>query len=222
MVVLDAVRLRGLSFKLFDPRGLYPNDDRMSFVFVECPEHHFLDGRLVEVAERDGKVYLSTPSIHLRSYLEDWTDCLFAWIRFFLMGDFWWQRRIGHLVDRLLASGDPGGLEQRAAAVRERLPAMFDGRVPRASLLHGDLWGGNAAFDVQGRPVVYDPACYHGDRETDIAMTELFGGFDPRFHAAYREAWPLAVGYAWRRSLYGAGWWPRVRDCLDRVIAETA
>lgn len=146
--------------------------------------------------------------------------------------DFWWQRRIGYLVDRLLDSGDPGGLGRRAEAVRERLPAMFDGRVPRASLLHGDLWGGNAAFDVQGRPVLFDPACYHGDRETDIAMTELFGGFDARFHAAYREAWPLAVGYAWRRSLYqayhllnhmllfGPGWWPRVRDCLDRVIAE--
>lgn len=93
LIALDAVRLRGLSFKLFDPRGLYPGDDRMSFVFVECPEHHFLDGRLVEVQARDGKLYLTTPSIHLRSYLEDWTDCLFSWIRFFLMGDFWWQRR---------------------------------------------------------------------------------------------------------------------------------
>jgi hypothetical protein len=92
MIVLDAVRLRGLDFKLFDPRGLYPDNDRMSFVFVECPEYHFLDGRLVEIQTQDGKVYLSGPSILLRSYLEDWTDCLFSWIRFFLMGDFWWQR----------------------------------------------------------------------------------------------------------------------------------
>lgn len=93
LLVLDEVRLRGLNFKLFDPRGLYPSDDRMSFVFVECPEHHFLDGRLVEVKEEAEGVYLTTPSIQLRSYLEDWTDCLFAWIRFFLVGDFWWQRR---------------------------------------------------------------------------------------------------------------------------------
>lgn len=93
LIVLDAVRLRGLDFKLFDPRELYPDNDRMSFVFVECPEHHFLDGRLVEVKTREDKVYLASPSIHLRAYLEDWTDCLFAWIRFFLMGDFWWQRR---------------------------------------------------------------------------------------------------------------------------------
>ena len=64
----------------------------MSFVFLECPEHHFLDGRLVQVTHGD-KLYLSSPSIRLCSYLEDWTDCLFAWTRFFLMGDFWWQRR---------------------------------------------------------------------------------------------------------------------------------
>jgi len=92
LIVLDAVRLRGLDFKLFDPRGLYPEIDRMSFVFLECPEHHFLDGRLVKVTHGD-KLYLSSPSIRLCSYLEDWTDCLFAWTRFFLMGDFWWQRR---------------------------------------------------------------------------------------------------------------------------------
>lgn len=92
VIVLDAVRLRGIEFKLFDPRGLHPDIDRMSFVFLECPEHHFLDGRLVQVARGD-VVYLSSPSIRLCSYLEDWTDCLFAWTRFFLMGDFWWQRR---------------------------------------------------------------------------------------------------------------------------------
>lgn len=92
LIVLDEVRLRGLDFKLFDPRDLHPGNDRMSFVFVECPEHHFLDGRLVEIQSDGGKVYLTGPSIQLRAYLEDWTDCLFSWIRFFLMGDFWWHR----------------------------------------------------------------------------------------------------------------------------------
>ncbi|HUU66290.1 MAG TPA: hypothetical protein VMW57_03285 [Methyloceanibacter sp.] len=107
LIQLDRVRLRGLDFKLFDPEGLYPGADRMSFVFLECPEFHFLDGRLVEIAAgatkgesrggtdalRAGKVYLTSPSVHLRAYLEDWTDCLFSWIRFFLVGDFSWQRR---------------------------------------------------------------------------------------------------------------------------------
>jgi len=102
-IALDRVRLRGLDFKLFDPRGLYPDADRMSFVFLDCPEYHFLDGRFVEIAGaesgsgganvlRAGNVYLSRPSIHLHAYLEDWTDCLFSWVRFFLVGDFWWQR----------------------------------------------------------------------------------------------------------------------------------
>ncbi|MGH6866128.1 MAG: hypothetical protein ACREDO_08175 [Methyloceanibacter sp.] len=104
LVFIENARLRGLDFKLFDPRGLYPGSDRMSFVFLECPEHHFLDGRLVEIAVGEdkefttaqslapGSIYLSMPSIHLRYYLEDWTDCLFSWIRFFFIGDFWWQR----------------------------------------------------------------------------------------------------------------------------------
>jgi fructosamine-3-kinase len=158
-----------------------------------------------------------TPQVN--GSLPDWTG-------------FWWHRRLWPLVERLVVNGDPHGLQGRAEAIRERLPSFFDGRVPRASLLHGDLWGGNAAFDEQGRPVIYDPACYHGDRETDIAMTELFGGFDARFHAAYREAWPLAVGYQWRRSLYqayhllnhmlmfGDGWLPRVNACLDGLVRD--
>lgn len=92
-IALDEVRLRGLDFTLFDPRKLYPNDDRMSFVFIECPAHHFLDGRLVKVVKREGKVHLDAPHLRLETYLEDWTDCLFSWIRFFLVGDFWWRRR---------------------------------------------------------------------------------------------------------------------------------
>jgi len=92
-IVLEEVRLRGLDFKLFDPRRRYPDHDRMSFVFMECPEHHFLDGRLVEVNATGDATHLSSPHVQLDSYLEDWTDCLFAWIRFFLMGDFWWRRR---------------------------------------------------------------------------------------------------------------------------------
>ncbi len=104
LIEIGGARLRGLDFKLFDPRGLYPGADRMSFVFLECPDYPFLDGRLVEVATREDCVangaeilrnaefYLCGPSIHLRYYLEDWTDCLFSWIRFFFIGDFWWHR----------------------------------------------------------------------------------------------------------------------------------
>ena len=68
--------------------------------------------------------------------------------------------------------------------------------------MHGDLWSGNAAYDEKGSPVIFDPACYFGDREADIAMTELFGGFDNNFYAAYNEAWPLDEGYKIRKDLY--------------------
>jgi hypothetical protein len=104
LIILTEGKLVGLDFKLFDPRGIYPAEDRMSFVFLECPEHPFLDGRLVEISEiadcptgegetlPEASAYLATPSIHLRYFLEDWTDCLFSWIKFFFIGDFWWRR----------------------------------------------------------------------------------------------------------------------------------
>ena len=83
-----------------------------------------------------------------------------------------------------------------------RLPEFFNGYTPAASLLHGDLWAGNAAFLEDGTPVIFDPAAYFGDRETDIAMTEMFGGFAHPFHAAYNREWPLDEGYAVRKHLY--------------------
>ena len=72
---------------------------------------------------------------------------------------------------------------------------------PQPSLLHGDLWSGNAGFTAEG-PVVFDPAVYYGDRETDLAMTELFGGFPRQFYSAYHEAFPLDPGYEKRKHLY--------------------
>ena len=50
--------------------------------------------------------------------------------------------------------------------------------------------------------MIFDPATYYGDREVDLAMTELFGGFPEDFYAAYRAAFPLDGGYAVRKDLY--------------------
>jgi protein-ribulosamine 3-kinase len=72
----------------------------------------------------------------------------------------------------------------------------------RASLLHGDLWGGNYMVDTGGDPVLIDPAVYYGHREADLAMTELFGGFSPEFYRAYQQEWPLEPGYLERRDIY--------------------
>jgi protein-ribulosamine 3-kinase len=89
-----------------------------------------------------------------------------------------------------------------AEALLEALPSFFTNYSPSPSLLHGDLWGGNANFLEGGSPVVFDPASYFGDREADLAMTELFGGFPGEFYAAYEHEWPLDPGYRDRRDLY--------------------
>ena len=106
------------------------------------------------------------------------------------------------------------------------------GHAPAASLLHGDLWGGNAAFLAGGAPVLFDPAVYWGDRETDLAMTELFGGFPPAFYAAYAEAAPLDGGYATRKTLYnlyhvlnhanlfGGSYVSQAERMIDRMLAQ--
>jgi fructosamine-3-kinase len=73
---------------------------------------------------------------------------------------------------------------------------------PPASLLHGDLWGGNWLTTALGEPALIDPAVYYGHREADLAFTELFGGFPAAFYVAYRASWPLDSGYEERKDLY--------------------
>ncbi len=91
---------------------------------------------------------------------------------------------------------------ENAEKLLDRLPSCLVGHTPQPSLLHGDLWGGNVGFTPDGSPLVFDPASYYGDRETDIAMAELFGGFDDRFHEGYNDEWPLDAGYRERKPLY--------------------
>ena len=93
-------------------------------------------------------------------------------------------------------------LVAQGSEIVARIGGLFIDHRPVPSLLHGDLWSGNAGQDSDGRPVVFDPACYWGDRETDIAMAELFGGFPESFYVAYRKAWPLDQGYETRKPLY--------------------
>lgn len=95
-----------------------------------------------------------------------------------------------------------GGRFSSAETILARIESLFRGYNPVPSLLHGDLWGGNSAFDDKGNPVIFDPAVYYGDRETDLALTELFGGFSDAFYRAYHEEWPIDEGYQTRRELY--------------------
>jgi fructosamine-3-kinase len=86
-------------------------------------------------------------------------------------------------------------------ALYRRLPDLLP-ETPEASVLHGDLWKGNYMVTVAGDPAIIDPATYYGHREADLAMTELFGGYQDRFYDAYLEAWPLAPGYDTRKDVY--------------------
>ena len=115
---------------------------------------------------------------------------------------FWRERRLGFQLDLAARNGYSGKLQEMGHKLMERLPEFFDGYRPSPSLLHGDLWGGNHAYTTDGTPVIFDPAPYYGDREADLAMTELLGGFDQEFYATYRTAWPLDAGYATRKILY--------------------
>ncbi len=114
---------------------------------------------------------------------------------------FWREHRLGFQLEIARRNGAPDSLIKASHAVINRLPDLFADYRPVPSLLHGDLWSGNAAY-INHAPCLFDPAVYYGDREADIAMTELFGGFSPTFYAAYREAWPLDPGYERRRTLY--------------------
>ena len=115
---------------------------------------------------------------------------------------FFRDQRLRFQLRLAAENGYHGVLQEQGERLAIGLSRFFAGYTPRPALLHGDLWGGNWGSLLDGGPVIFDPAVYHGDRETDLAMTELFGGFGPEFYAAYRMHAPLDQGYGVRRQLY--------------------
>ena len=115
--------------------------------------------------------------------------------------DFFREQRLGFQLQLAERNRFGGELQSAGMILQDNLEPLFGDYQPSASLLHGDLWGGNwSAFN--GQPVIFDPAVYYGDRETDIAMTQLFGGFGEGFYAAYQETWPMEAGSNSRLRLY--------------------
>ncbi|MBI9098954.1 MAG: fructosamine kinase family protein, partial [Spirochaetaceae bacterium] len=98
---------------------------------------------------------------------------------------------------RLTDSHMVKGIESICSRIKSLLPEP-----DYPSLLHGDLWSGNYMVDQQGHAVLIDPAAYYGHREADLAMTELFGGFNREFYHIYNEVYPLKPGYRQRKDLY--------------------
>ena len=145
---------------------------------------------------------------------------------------FWRDKRLKPQLDLARAAGFGGRLLSQGEQLLADMDQLMDGHQPVASLLHGDLWAGNKAFTTDGQPVIFDPASYHGDRETDIAMTELFGGFEPAFYSAYQAHSPLPDAYHLRRDLYnlyhmlnhlnlfGGAYLSRCENMIDSLLAQ--
>ena len=145
---------------------------------------------------------------------------------------FWREKRL--MAQLRLAARNR--LPTRMIDRGERLAADCEAFVrtyrPEKSLLHGDLWSGNAAAIEGVAPAVFDPAVYVGDREADVAMTELFGGFPPDFLSAYKATWALDDGYPVRREFYNlyhvlnhanlftGGYVRQGEQCMERLLAE--
>jgi protein-ribulosamine 3-kinase len=142
---------------------------------------------------------------------------------------FWREQRLGFQLR--LAAHHGRDLTRQGEQLVAGLGDFFRSYHPAPSLLHGDLWGGNVGA-CDGQPVIFDPAVYYGDREADIAMTELFGGFSARFYRAYEEAWPLDAGYKVRKTLYnlyhilnhfnlfGGGYGSQAERMMDSLLSE--
>lgn len=151
-----------------------------------------------------------------------WSD---DWPAFFV------ERRLAPQFALAARNGFAGKLQRAGEQVLHGVSALLQPHDVTPSLVHGDLWSGNAATLADGTPVVFDPAVYVGDREVDLAMTELFGGFGETFARAYAERWPLTDGYPLRRTVYnlyhllnhlnlfGAPYLARVERSIDEILA---
>ena len=139
--------------------------------------------------------------------------------------DFWRGQRLGCQVELLqrktYATPELQGL---CRELMEQLEDRIGGTGEPACLLHGDLWSGNFLVDEQGSAVLIDPAVYYGEREADLAMCRLFGGFGAGFYRSYEDEWPFQPEAARRIEIYqvyhllnhlnlfGAGY---LSDCID-------
>jgi len=145
---------------------------------------------------------------------------------------FWREQRLGYQLKLAAHNGYGGELQRLGEAMLVEMPKLFTSHAVQPSMLHGDLWGGNVAGLSDGAPVIFDPAFYYGDREADLAMTYVFGGFGPDFYASYQNAYPLDDGFAVRKTFYnayhiinhlnmfGGGYHGQAIHMIEQVLAE--
>lgn len=146
-----------------------------------------------------------------------WTE---DWVEFF----------VEHRLRYQFQLANRRGNFRRQDEVMAAVPSLLAGHTPEPSLVHGDLWSGNASVTADGTPVILDPATYYGDREVDIAMSELFGRFPDAFYKGYNDTYPLEPGYETRKTLYnlyhiinhfnlfGGGYGSQAQSMMDRLL----
>jgi len=160
-------------------------------------------------------------SLQTNAWTEDWLS-------------FWSEQRLGTQFKLAKQHGFYEQIQDQAEQLLTILPLLLKDHQPTPSLLHGDLWGGNAACDDAGKPIIFDPAVYYGDRECDLAMTALFGGFSADFYAAYNHVYPTDSGYEQRKTLYnlyhilnhanlfGSGYIMQSKNMMMQLIAQAS
>ena len=144
--------------------------------------------------------------------------------------EFFMERRLRYQVHLAKSKGHGHELEHLLDRAEVRIIELLSTAIEVPSILHGDLWSGNFMVDDRGEACLIDPAVYYGHREADLAMTRLFGGFEPAFYNAYAEAWPLAPGHEDRLPIYqlyhvlnhlnlfGGGYFGQSKRILQRYV----
>lgn len=117
-------------------------------------------------------------------------------------GAFFAEQRIGFQLAILERQGVSNRLIKRGRTLIPKLADYLNQHNPKPALVHGDLWSGNYSFVENGKPVIYDPACYFGCHEVDLAMLELFGNPGAAFFSAYQDVYLIAEGYELRKQAY--------------------
>lgn len=146
-----------------------------------------------------------------------------TWYEFFLLERIEPQLHLannGNLIDN--------GIVKTFHSILKKLSASWPDEVP--SLVHGDLWSGNYLISDEGTPILIDPAAYYGNREVDIAMSTLFGGFSPEFYRGYNDEFQLQDGWQERMdiwnlypllihlNLFGSGYLSQIKDTLNKFV----
>ncbi len=208
--------------------GAVENGSFLALEWIElCPASAEDQARLGTQLARQHRVLATqfgwgcSNTIGSTDQVNTWSD---DWATFFR------EHRLRFQLELAQRNGHGGRLQESGNRLLERIGDLLGDHRPAPSLLHGDLWGGNAAADPSGAPVIFDPAVYFGDREADLAMTRLFGGFSREFYAAYEAAWPLPPSASGRADLYnlyhvlnhlnlfGTGYLGQAQGLIDRLL----